>query len=360
MNKRDYYEVLGVAKTATAEEVKRAYRKKAIELHPDKGGDAEKFKEVNEAYETLKDQSKRAQYDQFGHAASGGAGFNPFGGQGGFGGFEGAELDLDIGDIFGSFFGGGRGRGPRAARGQDVKIDVALDFKDAVFGITKKIHLNLNDVCDHCKGKQAEPGAKIEACKTCSGSGRVTQTQSTILGNIQHSSVCPTCQGRGEVPDKLCTKCGGKGVVPSQQEISFKIPPGVQDGATMRLAGKGEAVAGGAKGDLYVEVHISPHSKFKRKGNDITSTQTIELVEAVLGSQIEVQTIDGPVKMKVPSGTQSSQSFKLAEHGVPYGSRRGNHIVKLNVHIPKRLNKKQKDLLEEFARASGKKPFWQR
>lgn len=365
MTKRDYYEVLGLGKSATAEEIKRAYRKKAVELHPDKGGDAEKFKEVNEAYETLKDPQKRSGYDQFGHAAGGYGGGSPFGGAAGgfdFGGFGqggGVEMDVDLGDIFGSFFGGGRGSA-RTSRGRDVAVDLSIDFKEAVFGTTKKINLNLEDTCKHCKGKRAEPGSKISPCHTCGGSGRVTRTQNTILGSIQHSTTCTDCQGRGEKPEKLCTECNGKGTVQTAQEINIKIPAGVNDGAAIKLAGKGEAVSSGEKGDLYIKLHVKAHAKFKRSGHDITSEQTIELVEAVLGSEIKVGTIDGEVKMKVPAGTQSGQSFKLAGHGVPYGSRRGSHIVTLEVHIPKKLNKKQKELLEEFAKASGKKGFWAR
>ncbi len=356
MAKRDYYEVLGLGKSASVDEIKRAYRKKAVELHPDKGGDAEKFKEVSEAYEVLKNPDKRQQYDQFGHGFSGAQ----FGGAQGFGG-AGIDLDLDLGDIFSTFFGGGAPtRTRRETRARDIEVAISIDFKDAVFGTTQKLTLKLKDVCDRCKGSRAEPGAKLEACQTCGGSGRVVRTQNTILGSIQQTAVCARCDGRGEVPEKICARCQGAGTIDTTRTINLKIPAGIADGATVRLTGQGEAVTGGHKGDLYVVVNVKSHPKFNRRGYDIASEQTIDMVDAVLGAEMEVDTIDGPVKMKVPPGTQAGQSFKLSNRGVPHGSRRGNHLVTLQVMIPKKLTTKQKELLQQFAKGGDKKAFWNR
>lgn len=356
---RDYYDILGISKNASAEDIKRAYRKKAVELHPDKGGDAEKFKEVNEAYQVLKDSTARSRYDQFGHGASG------FGGGGGTAGFGGGfDFDLDLGDIFNNFFGGARtATASRPTRGRDVETETGIDFKEMVFGVTKTLVLNLDDLCSRCKGSRAEPGAKITACKTCGGRGHVVRRQNTILGSVQQTTSCPNCGGRGEIPDKMCTECAGSGVQKKQQQVSVKIPAGIKDGAVIRLSERGEAVAGGARGDLYIRVHVKPHKHFERSGNNITSKQEISLSQAVLGGQIEVDTIDGPIKMKVPPGTQSGQVFKLANHGVAFAMRkesRGNHMVTVKVEIPKKLSAKERKMFEELAKSQPKKPFWNR
>lgn len=358
MAKRDYYEVLGVGKTATADEIKRAFRKKAVEHHPDKGGDDEKFKEINEAYETLKDDGKRKQYDQFGHAFNGaGSGQNPFSGGAGGQQYQVDFGDIDLGDIFGSFFGGGQRRS-QPNRGNDIETRLSIDFKDAVFGAEKTIALELDDLCNRCDGTRAEPGSKIGQCKTCGGKGQVVQTQRTILGNIQQASICPTCKGAGEVPEKLCTQCSGKGVEHKRREMKIKIPAGVNDNATIRIAGKGEALAGGPYGDLYLHISVKPHPRFERINFDITSAQNINLVQAVLGDEIEVETIDGVVKMKIPAGTQSGQVFKLKDHGVPHrATARGSHLVTINVEIPKKLSKRQKELMEEFGKQNPKSFF---
>ena len=370
MAKRDYYEVLGVDKGASQDEIKKAFRKAAVKYHPDKeGGDEAKFKEASEAYETLRDQQKRARYDQFGHAANqggaGGGGYNPFGGAGGFGGGQQVEFDMgDLGDIFGSFFGGGMGRQQqrRQARGRDVEAQFTIDFKEAVFGVTRKVQLDLNDVCGHCKGTTAEPGTELKVCDTCQGRGQVVRNQNTILGTIQHATVCPTCEGRGQIPDKVCTVCGGSGVQRQKQAVSVKVPAGIRDGATIRLREKGEAVRGGSKGDLYIHIRVKDHPDFTRDGDNIRSEQTISMPEAALGTEINVPTIDGKVKMKIPAGTQSGQQFKLNEHGFTKasGRSRGDHLVTVTVEIPKKLNKKQQELLQQFAEEDGKKPFWRK
>jgi molecular chaperone DnaJ len=367
MTKRDYYEVLGVSKSASADEIKKAFRKKAIEYHPDKGGDAEKFKEVNEAHEVLKDSDKRQRYDQFGHAGvgadpTGGAGFGGFGGFGQGQQFEVDLGDMGLGDLFSSFFGGGfGGQTRRETRARDIETEVVLDFEEAVFGTEKKIRLSLEQICSRCEGTRAEPGSKVKQCETCSGSGRVTRSQRTILGTIQSTQVCPTCQGEGEVPEKTCSQCRGRGVERVSKDIAVKIPAGIDDGATIRLRGMGEQTRKGSTGDLYVNIKVRPHKQFTREGDLILSEQSISMADAVLGTTIEVETVDGKVKMKVPAGTQSGTDFKLSGHGVHHirGGGRGAHIVRINVEIPRKLTTKQKQLLEEFAKEQGK-GFWSR
>ncbi len=358
MTKRDYYEVLGVSKSASADEIKKAFRKLAVEHHPDKGGDETKFKEINEAYEVLKDTSKRQRYDQFGHAGVGGStgGGNPFEGFGGFGG-QGQEMhfdfgDLGLGDIFGSFFGGNAGRQTkRANRGRDVETTVEVTFEQAVFGTEVDLKLSLEDTCEHCKGTTAEPGHELITCDECKGTGQVVTATRTIFGNIQQSHPCRKCHGTGKVPEKLCSVCGGKGTKLKNQDVRLKVPAGIdEDGATIRLREHGEAIANGPKGDLYVHVRVKPHKRFTREGDLILSEAHINMVDAALGTEIEVETVDGPVKMKIPGGTQSGTDFKLSGHGVPHlkGDARGAHIVTVVVDTPTKLSKKQQELLEEF------------
>lgn len=363
--KRDYYEILGVGKTASADEIKKAFRRAAIEHHPDRGGDEAKFKEINEAYEVLKDPSKRQRYDQFGHAGVGGAGSNPFDGGGfsGFGSAGGAQNvnfdfgDLGLGDIFSSFFGGQQTGGRRQSRGRDVETRVDVSFEQAVFGTEAELNLNIEDTCDHCRGTTVEPGYSLKTCDQCRGSGQVVNVTRTIFGNIQQASICPKCNGRGKIPEKPCTVCHGKGTRVKNQRIMLKIPAGIDDGATIRLREHGEAVANGPKGDLYVNIHVKPHKKFTREGELILSSEHINMVQAALGAEIEVDTVDGPVRMKVPAGTQSGSDFKLSGHGVPHikGNSRGAHIVTILVDTPTKLTKEQKDLLEQFGVASGTK-----
>lgn len=356
MSKRDYYEVLGISKDASADEIKKAFRRAAIQYHPDKeSGDEAKFKEVNEAYEVLKDPSKRQRYDQFGHAGVGGAagGGSPFEGFGGAGG-QNVHFDfgdLGLGDIFESFFGGqGQHTRGKQARGRDVEAKVDISFEEAVFGTETKLHLHIEDTCSHCKGTTVEPGHELKECATCGGAGQVVQQMRTIFGNIQQAAPCPTCKGTGKVPEKACTVCHGKGTQRKNQEVTLKIPAGVDDGATIRLREHGEAIANGPKGDLYVNIRVKPHKKFTREGDLILSEEHVSMVDAALGTEIDVETVDGPVRMKVPAGTQSGTDFKLSNHGVHHlrGATRGAHIVTIVVDTPTKLSKKQKELLEEF------------
>jgi molecular chaperone DnaJ len=367
MSKRDYYEILGVSKDASADEIKKAFRRLAVKYHPDKeGGDETKFKEINEAYEVLKDSSKRQRYDQFGHAGVGGnggaGGGNPFDG---FQGFNGQNINFDfgdLGDIFGSFFGGGPQGQQRTPRGQDVAVNVTLSFEEAVFGAEKEISVNLDDTCSHCKGNGAEPGHDLTTCGTCKGSGQINRVMNTMFGQIQQATICPTCEGRGKVPEKVCTVCHGKGVERKHQVVKLKVPAGIDDGATIRLNGRGEAVRGGGeKGDLYVNIRVKPHKKFTREGDLILSDENITMVQAALGAEIEIDTVDGELTMKIPAGTQSGTDFKLSNHGVPHlrGDGRGAHIVTIHVDTPTKLTKKQKELLQEFGSAGGrKKKLW--
>ena len=359
-DKRDYYEVLGVSKGASADEIKKAFRRKAVELHPDKqGGDEAKFKEINEAYEVLKDPSKKQRYDQFGHAGVGGNG----GGFEGFNGFgQGGQSfdfgDLGLGDIFSSFFGGGQQAGQRRqARGRDVEARVEISFEQAVFGTEVDLHLNIEDSCEHCKGTTVEPGYELKTCDICKGNGQVVSVTRTIFGNIQQATVCPTCKGTGKIPEKVCTVCKGRGTQARSQHIDLKIPAGIDDGATIRLREHGEAIANGPKGDLYVNVRVKSHKKFTREGDLILSQEHVEMVDAALGIEIDVETVDGPIRMKVPAGTQSGSDFKLSNHGVPHirSSARGAHIVTIIVDTPTKLSKQQKELLENFNAPDRKK-----
>lgn len=362
MAKRDYYEILGLGKDASDDEIKKAFRKVAIEHHPDRGGDEAKFKEANEAYEVLKDPAKRQRYDQFGHAGVGGAGGggNPYAGFG-----NGQEMhfdfgDLGLGDILGSFFGGeagGRASGRKEARGNDVETGIELTFEEAIFGVEHNLKLNLKDTCSHCKGTTAEPGYELKTCDTCKGSGQVVQAMRTIFGNIQQAAPCPTCHATGKIPEKVCSVCKGTGTEKRNQTISLKIPAGIDDGATIRLREHGEAVANGPKGDLYVQVRVKPHKQFTREGDLILSEEHIDMTDAALGTEIPVETVDGPVTLKIPAGTQSGTDFKLSGHGVPKirSEARGAHIVTIVVDTPTKLNKQQTELLEQFRDLKGSK-----
>jgi len=364
MNKRDYYEVLGVSKSASADEIKKAFRKLAVKYHPDKeGGDEIKFKEANEAYEVLKDQQKRQRYDQFGHAGVGG---NPGGGGDGyagsnpFEGFGGQNVHFDfgdggLGDIFGQFFGGGAQRDTGPKRGRDVETTIALSFENAVFGVEEEITLDMDDECEHCHGTTVEPGHSMKTCPVCKGAGQQTRVMNTVFGPIQQAATCENCKGTGKVPEKVCSVCKGKGTQRRKQTITLKVPAGIDDGSTIRLKERGEAIGGGSRGDLYVHIRVKAHKKFTREGDIILSEEHVSMVDAALGTEMDVETVDGTVRMKIPAGTQSGTDFKLSNHGVPHmrANSRGAHIVSVIVDIPTKLNKKQKTLLEEFK--SGKK-----
>lgn len=370
--KRDYYDVLGVSKSASADEIKKAFRKAALKYHPDRNpGDktAEaKFKEVNEAYEVLKDSDKRKRYDQFGFAGVGGdagaAGGNPFGGFSGFGsGGQSVHFDFgdlgDMGDLFGQFFGGG-GAGRRADRGRDIEVSVTLTFREAIFGVEKTVVINGDVTCDRCHGDGAEPGYPQKTCPTCHGTGQEVRTVNSLFGPIQQATTCHTCGGDGKIADKKCSQCGGRGVIRQRQEIKIKIPAGVDEGSAIRLAGRGQAIKDGQPGDLYIGIHVKPDKKFTRDGDLILSEEHISMIDAALGCELDVETVDGVVTMKIPAGTQSDTNFRLSGHGAPRprgtSSSRGPQIVNIQVDTPTNLTRKQKELLEAF-KSAGKKRF---
>jgi len=360
---KDYYEILGVSKSASQDEIKTAFRKKAHEHHPDKGGDAEKFKEYNEAYQVLGNADKRKQYDQFGSAFQNGqAGFNGAN-WGGFSGYQnGAKMDFDFedlsemfggfGDIFG-FGGGGASRGTsrRPSRGRDLEMEIKLSFKEAIFGLEKELNFSKNTRCDHCSGEGAEPGAQVNSCSTCRGTGYVARLQRTILGNIQTKSPCPACGGEGKTYSQKCTKCGGAGIIKANVKLKVKIPAGINEGESIRLSGQGEAgLKGAPAGDLFLKVVIEPDKHFTRVGYDIKTEEKISIKQAILGDKIPLETVHGEVKLKIPEGTQSGTIFKIKEKGVPklHGRGQGDHYVRIIVNIPKSISKKQRNLLDEI------------
>lgn len=359
----DYYKILGVSRDATDDEIKKAYRKLAHKYHPDKsGGDEAKFKEINKAYQILSDKTKRSQYDQFGQNFEQG-GFSGQQGQG-FGGFEGFDFggfsaqggsasgwqDFGFEDIFSDIFGGGKRRG-RKKPGRDIQIDTEITFEEMVKGTKKIIKLYKKIICDKCHGTGGEPGAKKETCPSCKGSGQVRQTMQSFFGNFSQVSTCPNCQGAGEVYFEKCKKCGGDGRTKDEQEIEIDIPAGIQEGQTISIEGQGEAGEKGAlSGNLYINIHVIPHKKFKRERNNIISEEYITFSQATLGDKILVDTISGQIKMKIPAGTQSGEVFKIRDEGVPFLNQRGkgDHLVKIIVKIPKNLSREQKKIIERL------------
>jgi molecular chaperone DnaJ len=355
MASRDYYEILGVGKTASPDEIKKAYRKLAVEYHPDRGGDEAKFKELTEAYEVLKDPEKRKRYDQFGPAGVG----NDPGGGGAYGGFgsQGQSMnfdfgDLGLGDIFNSFFGsgGGQQRQHKPSQGQDVETNIEVSFEQSIFGTEIELKLNLQAKCDHCEGTTVEPGYELKECDQCGGSGQVVNVQRTVFGNIQQAVICPKCHGAGKIPEKACSVCHGSGTRVKTIKIALKVPAGIEDGSVIRLRERGQAIANGPNGDLYVNIRVKPHKEFTREGDLILSKQHVGMIDATLGTEIDVMTVDGPVRMKVPAGTQSGSDFKLSNHGVPHlkGNSRGAHIVEIIVDTPRKLSRRQQQLFEEL------------
>lgn len=347
---KDYYNILGIDKNASPDEIKKAFRKKAHEHHPDKGGDAEKFKELNEAHQILSNPQKKQQYDQFGSTFNQ-AGGGPGGFSGGFG-EHGFNINMDdLGEMFGDFFGGQRQGGTRSRRGNDIELALNIPFKDAIFGTEKEIQLTKNNACDHCNALGVEPGASIDTCKNCKGSGRVTKIQRTILGSMQVQTTCSTCAGDGKTFSKKCTKCTGTGVLRGPAKLKVKIPAGIDNNQSIRLNAQGDAGLNNAtSGDLYLLIRITPDLKFKRQNDTIYSTEHITFAQAALGDKIEVETLDGTIKLKIPDGTQSSTQFKLRNHGVPHINRktRGDHLVEIIVKTPKNISRSQKKLFKEL------------
>jgi molecular chaperone DnaJ len=351
-DKRDYYEVLGVGRNATADDLKRSYRKLAREYHPDVNrgdGAEERFKEINEAYEVLSDPDRRAAYDRFGHAANGmgGAG-DPFG----FGGGS------PFGDLFESFFGAAtQGRRRSApARGQDLQVTVDLSFEEAVFGAEKQVELTRLETCEDCHGTKMRDGKEPPRCSNCNGTGEVRRVQQTILGQFMTATPCSTCRGEGVQITDPCPRCRGRGRTTQVRTITVTIPAGIDESATLRLSGQGEASPqGGQTGNLYVKVRIKSHQYFTRKGKEIGLQIGVNVAQAMLGDEIEIDTLDGPVALKLPHGTQSGQQFRLRGKGVPdmRGGDRGDQLVTVHVEIPKSLSSEQRELVEQLAMTFG-------
>ena len=356
-DKRDYYEVLGVSKTASDSEIKKAYRKLAKQYHPDTNpGDKEaevKFKEASEAYAVLSDSEKRQRYDQFGHAAfDGGAG----GGAGGFD-FSGMDMGDIFGDIFGDFFGGGRSRGGNAgpSKGANIRTSVRITFEEACFGVEKEIELNLKDECETCHGSGAKPGTQAETCQKCGGKGQAVFTQQSLFGMIRNVQTCPDCRGKGKIVKEKCPDCYGTGYITKKKKIQVSIPAGIDDGQCVRIRDKGEpGENGGPRGDLLVEVRVSRHAMFQRENYDIYSTVPISYAKAALGGDIRISTVDGDVIYTVKAGTQTNTKVRLRGKGVPTLRNkqvRGDHYVTLVVKVPTKLNSEQKELLRKFDEA---------
>ena len=362
--KRDYYEVLGVKKDATAEEIKKAYRKVTKENHPDlHPGDKaceERFKEANEAYEVLSDEEKRKKYDQYGHAA-----FDPNAGfGGGFGGFGGgfgdfSDIFSSFGDIFG-FGGGSQSRNPNAPRrGDNVRTQLNISFEEAAFGCEKELNIPRIEQCTDCNGTGCAPGTTPEVCPECGGSGQVRTTQRTPFGMAQTMSPCSKCRGTGKIIHQPCKTCRGMGSVRRAKKMTVKVPAGIDDGQTISRQGYGNAgVNGGPAGDLLISVIVRPHAIFERDGTSVLMEQDISYAQAVLGAEVEVPTLDGKVKLTIPEGTQPGAVFRLRGKGIPYlrGSGRGDQFVSVNVVVPKNLNNHQKEALRAFAESMGEEP----
>ena len=356
---KDYYKILGIEKNASPDEVKKAFRKLAHEHHPDKtGGDDTKFKEASEAYSILSDEKKRQQYDTFGSAGAQG-----FGGQGGgfdtsgFGGFDfsqfnqgnGGGVEFDLGDIFGDIFGGGGGRRERASRGKDISIDIELSFKESIFGVEREIHLNKTSQCEHCKGTGGEPKTEMVTCPKCGGNGTVRETKSSIFGSFATQRTCDQCHGAGKIPKEKCKVCHGLGVHRKEHNFKVKIPPGIENGEMVRLSGAGEATAQGGTGDLYIRVHVKSHSTIYKEGNNLVMRLSVKLTEALLGGERQIETLDGPITIKIPTGVHFGEILRVKEKGVPSESRRrGDLLIHIEIELPRKISKTAAKLIEEL------------
>lgn len=352
-SKKDYYEILGVDKKASKEEVKKAFHKLAHKFHPDKKeGDADKFKEVSEAYSVLSDDKKRAEYDSYGRT------FGAGGGTGGFNGAQGFDFSqfqdafsqgfggFDFGDAFSDLFGGGAAR---QRRGRDVSIDLEISFKESVFGTKRTVLLAKTAECEVCKGNGAEPGTELNTCEKCNGSGKIHETQNSFFGSITMTQVCRQCHGRGQVPKEKCHTCRGEGVYKKQEEIEIMVPAGIEGGEMIRLTGAGEAVAGGIPGDLYVKIHTTPDPRFKKDGINLVTELSVKLTDALLGGEYKITTLDGEETITIPPGVSHGEAITIKGRGVPQGrNKRGDLIVRVKITLPSRLSRSAKGLIEKL------------
>lgn len=351
---RDYYEVLGVQKNASQEEIKKAFHKLAHKFHPDKSsGDSDKFKEVSEAYSVLSDDKKRAEYDSYGRT---------FGAGGGTGGFQGGGFDFsqfqdafqqgfggfDMGDVFSDFFGGQGGRGG-VRRGRDISIDLEITFKESIFGIKRSVLLAKTAQCDTCRGSGAAPGTELDTCKHCNGSGKIHETSNSIFGAITMQSPCRHCHATGKVPKEKCHTCRGEGVLRKQEEIEIVVPAGIEGGEMIRLTGAGEAVAGGTSGDLYVKVHVQPDARFKKDGPNLVTELSVKLSDALLGTDYTLSTLDGEEAISIPAGVTHGELLRVKGKGVPTGrGKRGDLFVRIKITLPQKLSRSAKALVEKL------------
>lgn len=361
---RDYYETLGINKSASKDEIKKAFRGLAHKFHPDKdGGNEQKFKEVSEAYTVLSDDKKRAEYDAYGRVFSGAGGAGA--GQGGFEGFEGfdftdfasgkgsgqgAGVEFDLGDLFSDFFGGSRHTtNSRQARGRDISIDVELPFAEAIFGTERRVLIGKTSSCGTCRGNGGKPGAPLEMCKTCNGKGKIRENRRSIFGSVQTVRPCAECRGSGQTVSEFCSSCKGAGVKRAQEEILVRIPAGIDNGEVIRLAGAGEAVKGGSSGDLYVKVHVERHSSFRKDGSNLATDLQIKLSSALLGDEYTVKALDGDITVKIPQGIRHGEILRVKGRGVPIErGRRGDLMLKIVIDLPHKLSKEAKRLVEEL------------
>lgn len=355
---KNYYEILGVDKKASKDDIKKAFRKLAHQYHPDKkGGDAEKFKELNEAYSILSDDQKRAQYDTYGQTF-GGANHNGSGGfQGNWGdfGFDfsqftqgGFNQEFDLGDIFGDFFGGSRGGGSKK-RGRDISIDVELSFEESIFGVERVFLLNKVSICKTCSGSGAKSGSEMVECKICNGKGKIREVKRSIFGSIEVSRVCDECSGSGKTPKEKCHDCAGFGVLKKEEEVKIKIPAGIDDGEMIRLSGAGEALKNGSPGDLYIKTHVKRHKIFRKDGYDLIMNLDVKLSDALLGANYNIETLDGVVQLKIPEGVNTGEILQIKGKGVPsQGKTRGDILINIKVVIPKKLSRSAKEIVGQL------------
>ena len=352
---KDYYQTLGVDKKASKDDIKKAFRTLAHKYHPDKKtGDDAKFKEINEAYSILSDDSKRAQYDQFGSnfGASGGG----YSQQGDFGGFDFSQFtqggnsggfEFDFSDLFGNAFGGGRRQ--QAKRGRDISIDIELSFEESVFGVERTVLLNKVSKCDSCAGSGAENGTEMIKCSTCNGNGQIREVKRTFFGQFETTNTREACLGKGKIPKAKCSACHGQGILKKESEIKVKIPPGIDSGEMMRLTGAGEAVSGGQNGDLYIKIYVKKHSVFRKDGHNLLMDLNIKLSDALLGGEESVNTLDGAIKVKIPEGVTHGETLRIKNKGVPYEKNyRGDILIKLHISLPRKLSKEARKTIENL------------
>jgi molecular chaperone DnaJ len=350
-SKKDYYDVLGVNKSASKDEIKKAFHKLAHKFHPDKaGGDADKFKEVSEAYNVLGDDKKRAEYDSYGRVFSdGAAGFGGFGGQGfdfsQFQDFAQGMNGFDFNDVFGDFFGGAG----RPKRGRDISIDIEISFKDSVFGTTRTVLLAKTAQCDVCKGTGGKPGTKMDTCKACNGAGKIHETINSFFGSVTTVQQCRACKGSGKVPHERCATCHGEGIYRKQEEIDIVVPAGIDGGEMIRLTGAGEAVSGGPSGDLYVKVHVVPDPRFRKDGPNLVTDLSVKLTDALLGKDYTVATLDGDITVSIPQGITHGEMLRVKGKGVPMGkNKRGDLFVRVKITLPQKLSRSARTLVEKL------------